>query len=241
MIIALARSFVRRSRYNHSGAPEAVKFRHKQNIAQQSCSCLIQTPLPWFCLSTQLRPGSKCRFYTQSQSHFLRVSSATFSSMENELKTVEAVRLFPPLLLEMTQMTLQLDLSQCFFFFIDGWRVILRIDRKPWRLQPGLTGVCHGAFSTYTSTTPHPPLPRQHVAQNGSTTSGKASCGIRRRKRNEVSRCLCENDDFAVVLSPTVFWTFLFSHPFKGTLKQRPRSWMNFSKLFSQIHKRLSK
>lgn len=118
MIIALAHSFVRRSRYNHSGAPEAVKFRHKQNIAQQSCSCLIQTPLPWFCLCTQLRPGSKSRFYTQSQSHFLHVSSATFKSLENELKTTETMRLFPPLLLEMTQMTRQLDLSQC--FLIDG-------------------------------------------------------------------------------------------------------------------------
>lgn len=78
-MIALARSFVRRSRYNHTGAPEAVKFRHKRNIAQQSCSCLVRTPLPWFCLSAQLRPGSKCRFlHTEPKSLPARVISDLF-------------------------------------------------------------------------------------------------------------------------------------------------------------------
>lgn len=214
MIVVLARSIVPRSRYNHSRALEAVKFQHKQNIAQQSCSCLIQTPLPWFCLSTQLRPGSRCRFYTQSQSHFLHVSPATFSSLENELKTTENGRLFSPLLLEMTPVTRQLDLSQC--FLIDGWRVIFQIDRKPKRLQPGPTGAGHGAFSSCTSTSnlpPPPTLPRQHVAQNGSTTSGKASCGIRRRKKmRSVSACV------KMTTSQFCFLQLFSEHSFSATL-----------------------
>lgn len=45
MIIVLAHSFAHRSHYTHFGVPRAVKFRHKQNIAKQSCSCPKRSPI----------------------------------------------------------------------------------------------------------------------------------------------------------------------------------------------------